>query len=306
MDNAQYKMKRRFIPPLLALTAGILAVSTASTFIRLAQQEVHPLAIAAWRLIIGGAVFLIAALIRQKNFFKHITRKEFLLIMLSGMLLAIHFGTWITSLSLTSVTASVVLVTCYPLFVAFGSSLFFRESFTPVMYAGIFMAFIGSVIIGIGDMGSESHHITGDVLALAGAISIAGYFIIGKKLRSHVPLIEYVALTYGSAAVFLFTAVLISGVRLTGFSSFSWLWIGMIALIPQITGHTLLNFSLKYMSATAVTLPILAEPVISVLLAWIVLSEQPPLQAVFGGFIILIGLYLAQSKLMKKNKGIME
>lgn len=164
---------------------------------------------------------------------------------MSGMLLAAHFGTWITSLALTSVTASVVIVTLYPLFAAIGSSLFLKERSSPSVWIGICTAFCGSVIIGTGDIRTGGHHITGDLLALAGAVSVAGYFVIGKKLRARISIIEYAALTYSSAAVFLYAAVLVFGIPMTGFSPSSWLWICLIALIPQITGHTLLNPSLS-------------------------------------------------------------
>jgi len=280
----------------VALAGGVLAVSTASTFIRLAQQEAHPLAIAAWRLIIGGAVFLTAALIRRRDFYSRLSKKQAALICISGLLLAAHFGTWITSLALTSVTASVVIVTLYPLLAAIGSHLFLKERSGTAVWLGICTALAGSLIICMGDIRSGGHHITGDLLALAGAVSIAGYFIIGKRVRTHIPIIEYAGLTYSSAAVFLYVTVLVSGIPMTGFSQSSWLWIGLIALIPQITGHTLLNWSLKYMSATSVTMPILAEPVISVILAWIFLAESPPVQAVLGGVCVLAGLYMGLRK----------
>lgn len=291
-------------PPFLGLAIGVCAVSTASTFIRLAQGEVHPLAIAVWRLGIGGSVFCAAAVFSKKSSRRVLTAQERLFITASGILLAVHFSTWIISLSLTSVTASVVIVTLYPVFTALGSRLFFREPLTCGVWIGIWTAFFGSAVISVSDIRTGGHRFSGDLLALAGAVSVAGYFLIGKQMRKRVGLVTYAAYTYSTAAAVSAAAALLFRIPLAGYSTSAWLWILLIALIPQITGHTFLNWSLKYMSATAVTLPVLTEPLISVLLAWAVLKEPPPAEAAAGAVCVLAGMYIALSRVNKKRLGI--
>lgn len=213
--------------------------------------------------------------------------------LLSGLLLAIHFVSWITSLSLTSVAASVVLMTTHPIFTALGSYLLLDERLERRMIIALVVAFLGSGIIALGDLGRGSHRLLGDLLALVGGISAAGYFVIGRGLRARLSLLGYVYPVYGTAAVILLSALLISGLPRFPQQPETWFWLGLMALGPQILGHSSLNWALRYLSATFVTLATLGEPVGSTLLAWWLLGERPTIWAVGGGLLILSGIVMA-------------
>lgn len=288
------------IPPALGLAVGVTAASTASTFIRLAQGSMTSLAVAAWRLTIATLILAPFALATCRKEWRALTRREWGLIGASGLLLAAHFYTWITSLALTSVAASVVLVATAPLFVGAISHFFLKERMSRQTVIGMAVALAGSLIIGLADAGEGAHQIAGDLLALFGALAVAGYMLIGRKLRAQqttpLSLLAYVFPVYGTAALVLMGTALFSGVALGGYPAQAWLWLTLMAVFPQIVGHSMLNWALGHVSATFVALAVLAEPIGSTLLAWLILREPPTLSTFIGGLLILIGIMAATAK----------
>ncbi len=282
----------RFVP-WMALLIGVLAVSTASTAIKLAQQEVPSLAIAAWRLTFATLMLLPFVSSPVRAAWKKLRRADWALLLFSGLVLAIHFHTWITSLAMTSVAASVVLVSVSPLFVVVLSWALFREPLRLGTTAGIVVAIAGSAIIGLEDLGQGTHQLRGDLLAVVGALAVAIYLLIGRRLRPSLPLVAYVLPVYGSAAVVLMLLALLSHTPLTGFSPANWLWLVLVALLPQLVGHTSFNWALRHVSPTLVSLATLAEPIGSTLLAWLILGEPATLTTLAGGALILTGVALA-------------
>jgi len=277
----------------LGLLLGVAAVSTASTFIRLAQGDVPSLAVAAWRLMLASLMLAPVSLGRCRVEWAPLTRREWGWLAISGVFLAIHFYTWIESLALTSVAASVVLVSLTPLFVAVVSRVFLKETLTRRTVGGIALAIVGSACIALGDRHASVHRLAGDGLALVGAAAIAGHMLIGRRLRARLSLLGYIFPVYGVAAVVLMLCALATGTPLTGYPSPAWLWLLLIALIPQVIGHSSFNWALGHLPAAYVSLATLAEPVGATLLAWLILREAPTWAAVGGGALILIGLGLA-------------
>lgn len=284
------------IPPALVLTIGITATSMASTFIRLAQGTMSSLSVAAWRLTIASIILAPFALTTCRDAWRKLTRREWLLAIASGLILAVHFYTWITSLALTSVAASVVLVATTPLFVGVISHFALKERLTRAVTVGMAIALIGSIVIGLGDVGVGTHRVAGDLLALAGALAGAGYLLIGRHLRTRLSLLAYIFPVYGTAAVALMALALLSDVSLNGQPALTWLWLVLMAVFPQIVGHSSLNWALGHLPTAFVALALLAEPIGSTLLAWIVLHEPPAPSAIIGGLLILAGIEVATAK----------
>jgi drug/metabolite transporter (DMT)-like permease len=283
----------RDIRAYLGVGLGVLAVSTAATLIRLAQAEMHSLVVAAWRLALASLVLAPFALITRRAELRTLTRREWGYILGAGLLLALHFATWITSLAYTSVVASLVLVTTHPLFVGIASYVLLRERLSRGMVAALVITFVGSVVIGLGDLGEGTHRLWGDVLALAGAVAAAGYFLIGRRLRARLSLLAYVFPVYCTAAVVLILVVLLSGLPVLPQRQETWLWLLLLALGPQILGHSSLNWALRYLSATYVTIAVLGEPIGATLLAWWLLGECLSYWALAGGALILAGIAVA-------------
>ena len=308
MSQNQNNPARPPISPALAFVFGILAVSTASIFIRYAQDEAPSLVIAAWRLTIATLVLLPAAYFRKRAELRTLTRGEVRLALLSGAFLALHFATWITSLEYTTVASSVVLVSTTPLWVALLSPFALKERVGRMVLIGMALALVGGGIVGVSDTCTwqagqlacpplsefvQGEAFLGDLLALAGAFAAAAYLLIGRKLRARISLISYVFVVYGMAAVCLVLIMLAAGQTPFGYSPATFLWFILLALVPQLLGHSTFNWALGYLSAAYVSITLLGEPIGSTVLAYFLLSETPSLIKVVGGILILLGIYVA-------------
>ena len=276
------------------LCVGILATSLAAIFIRMAQAEGVPaLSIAAWRLTFASAVLLPFAAATRRDELCRTGRRDWLLLAASGLFLGLHFATWIGSLDYTSVASSVVLVSTGPIFVALGSWLFLREPPSKQVLIGLATATVGTVVISSGDLGQGRSQLLGDLLALAGGVAVAGYLIIGRRLRGGRSLIAYVAPVYAAAMVTVLLIALAGRQRMLGFPAAAYGWMLVLALVPQLVGHTSLNWALRYTSATFVGIVTLAEPIASSVMAYVLLAE-PITRATFaGGALVLAGVYVA-------------
>ncbi|NPV84797.1 MAG: DMT family transporter [Anaerolineae bacterium] len=300
-------IKKAPVPPLLVLFVGVFAVSTASVLIRFAQQEAPSLVIAALRLTLAAFLLLPLALTKYKNDIFCLQAKQLGALILSGSLLCVHFASWITSLEYTSVASSVVLVTTTPLWVALLSPLVLRERLTKTVWFGLFVTLLGGSIVGGGGALFNSvslpqflqrgNTLYGNFLALVGAWAMAGYVLVGRRARVSLSLIPYIFVTYGTAAVFLLLLVGINRLPLYGYSSATYLWMALLAVGPQLIGHTAYNWSLGYVRAALVSVTLLAEPIGAMIMAAIVLAEPPMLFEIAGSAIVLAGIYITtQSK----------
>lgn len=274
----------------LALTVAVVCVSSGAIFARLA--ECPALAIAAWRMTFATALISFA-LWRRWPELRGLTQSDFALGGAAGLCLAVHFATWISSLNYTTVASSVVLVNTAPLWVALLSPWITSERTTARVWAGIAISFVGTAIIGGGDIQIGGRALLGDALALAGGLASAIYLLLGRQLRAHLSLPSYCALTYSSATVALWLIALIASTPTAGFSMKSWAAIASMAVVAQIGGHTLYNWSLKHLSTSAVAVALLGEPIGSSLLAWRLFGETPPSASLGGAALVLVGIYLA-------------
>jgi len=296
-----------------AIVIAIIAVSTASIFIRFAQREAPSLVIAALRLTVASLILAPVAFTRYRDELKKLTRADLLLGLLSGIFLAVHFATWISSLEYTSVASSVVLVSTGPLWVALLSPIFLKEPLTKFVLLGMLLALLGGTIIGLGDSCQLDNGLScpsfsqfmqgeaflGNFLALAGAWTVAGYLMIGRRLRAGMSLIPYIFVVYGIAAIILLAIMFVAGQSPAGYSPVFYLWILLLALVPQLIGHSTYNWALRYMPAALVSITTLGEPIGSAVLAYFILREIPTILTIFGGVLILAGIYLASRK--KRN-----
>ena len=294
----------------LGLLAGISAASTAAIFIRFAQHEGAPsIVIAAARLTIASLILAPFALTRYRSDLRRLSRREWVLALLSGLFLALHFATWITSLEYTTVASSVVLVATTPLWVAILAPLVLRERLGTTAVVGLILALTGGVIVGLSDAcawqaGALSCPLLlrtffggtaflGDFLALAGAWMAAGYMLVGRKLRAKTELVPYIFVVYGTAAVVLMVIMLGMGESPLGLPPPAYLWFALLALVPQLFGHSTFNWALKYLPASFVSITLLGEPVGSTILAYFIFQEQPGWVKIGGGALILAGIWLA-------------
>jgi drug/metabolite transporter (DMT)-like permease len=267
------------------LGLGVVAVSFSAIFIRLADAPA--LSVAFYRNAIAAALLVPLALARHRDELRSLTRVQWIAALSSGALLALHFATWIPSLSLISVGASTVLVTTQPVWVAL-LGRFLGERVAGRAAIGIALSVAGAFVIFGADLGSSN--LRGDLLALAGAVFAAGYYLAGRSLRKRMSLIPYVAICYTTCAAIMAVVVGVSGQPFTGFEPKVWLLFGLMALGPHILGHTVFNYLLADIDATVVATAITAEPIGATLLALAFFGETPPWTVLAGGALILGGI----------------
>ncbi|MGA2639644.1 MAG: DMT family transporter [Spirochaetia bacterium] len=281
--------------PILALGLGVAAVSFASILISFARAEGLPaLSIAALRMTVAALVVAPVGLLRCRAEIRILTRKDLVLAVTSGLFLALHFGFWTSSLDSTSVMSSVVFVSTNPLFVVAASALLFKEALRPATLLGIGLALVGGIVIGFSDAGRGGPAAArGDLMALLGAVSASGYLLVGRRLRTRMSLPLYVGISSVTAASALLGVVGLTGMRLAGYPASGYLWVLLLALGPQLLGHTSYNYALKYVSATFVAVTLLGEPIGASLLAIPLLSQVPSGLRIVGGLCILAGIFFA-------------
>ncbi len=284
--------EKRPLSPALVLVVAVLAMSWAGPLVRLSSAPA--LVISAWRLILSVVIIrLIMQVRRHGHVAVRLSIADWRLAVLAGLLLAGHFWTWLASLQLTSIASSVVLVGSQPLFVAILSILFLHERPHSSQWIGIALGIAGAAMIGWGDFGRGRSPILGDLLAIAAAVFVSGYYVIGRSLRQRLDLWSYTAVVYGVAAAALALAVAVSPTyHFAPYPPADW-WIFLaLAVGPMLLGHSGVNYALRYVPAYIANLAILGEPVGATLIAWLLpgIRETPPMLTLFGGALILAGI----------------
>lgn len=276
---------------LTILALGVLAMSTSSVLVRLA--EAPSLVVGAWRLGLAWAMITPWALPRARRELRRLNRRGLLLVFGSAVALAGHFGFWISSLSRTTVASSVVLVTTTPIYVALASRFLLGEAVSRRRAAAVAVAMAGSAAIGYGDMRVSGEALWGDLLAVLGAVSMAAHLMIGQAVRRRLSTPAYIWPVYGLAALILTALCLASGQPLVGYGPRTYAMVTLLALVPQVMGHSTFSWALAHVSPLFLTLAVLGEPIGASVLALLLLREAPPAAVFVGGPLILIGIYMA-------------
>lgn len=276
-----------YVFPILA--TGVVAVSFAAVLIRRADAPAS--VIAAYRLGLAGLpVGLYAATAARRSLPQG---REWVWPAVAGAALALHFGFWIASVKQTSVVTSVVLVTTTPLFIGLVSPLVLKESVALTTWAGIIVSAAGAAIMAADDIGEGLGTLSGDAYALLGAVFAAVYFIAGRRARQRTALAGYVGVVYPIAGVLLIGSALVAGEPFTGYNAGTYTAIVLLAVLPQLIGHSAIDWALGYVPATLVAVSILGEPVVATGLAAIFLDEQPNVLEGIGALFVLVGVYIA-------------
>lgn len=288
---------------LAGISVGIVAISFASIFIKFCD-DVPSIMIATYRLTISSVILLIIA--KGKGIrFSVFTKKQLLMGALGGLFLSLHFSLWISSLKFTSVASSVVLVTTNPIFVGIFSYLFFKEKQPVELILGIILSFSGSIILAVGDSGlrgltvQNPSFLLGDSLALLGAIMASGYLMVGSKLREEMDVLSYTAIVYSFSAFFLLLTSISSGIPFTGYKTSSYIYMVLLAIVPQLIGHTAINWALKYLKTSMVAITILGEPIGASILAYLIFQETISSFQGIGIILIFLAIIIASRKAKK-------
>lgn len=283
--------------PYAAVGFAVVSVSFSSIFILWSASP--PVTIALYRLAIASAILAPVAAFHPSQPLRGVTRRDAGLMVLVGLVLAAHFGLWITSLRMTSVASSTILVTSHPLLVGLVSHFGLGERLAPRASAGIVLGFVGVVGLALVDSSVSGETLSGDALAFLGGVMAGAYFLLGRRLRQRVRLLGYALVVYASAALFLLLFAVAVGEDLAPPGDVPrefGLFLAM-ALVPQIGGHTMYNWALRWVGAPLVSLSLVGEPIGSSLLAWALLGQVPANAGAvaLAGVLALVGIYLAGS-----------
>jgi drug/metabolite transporter (DMT)-like permease len=282
------------VSPYVTLVLGVLLVSVGAILVRLAAAP--PLAVSFYRMAIASLLLSPFAWTDTRRSVPTLGSRPRLLLVASGVALALHFATWIASLSHTSVAASVLLVNTAPLFAIALSLVFLREKPPLAVQVAIPLAMVGAAVIALGDRESSPASLFGNLLAVAGAVTLATYQVIGRGLRATLPLNAYMLLVWGTATLTLAGLMAAFGTRFAPFPPRTWLAFAALAVVPTLGGHGLTNRALRSLPAPTVGLFLLGEPVIASLLAILLFDETPSTSTLVGGAIILAALALVLTR----------
>ncbi|MHB1357120.1 MAG: DMT family transporter [Anaerolineae bacterium] len=277
--------------PWAVMGIGILAVSMASILIRLTNAP--PLVIGTYRMVLAAFLLGPWAIAMSIPEWRALSRREVLLLLLSGLALAAHFAAWITSLSLTTVSSSVILVSINPIFVGLASYFILHEPVSWRKALAIALALIGTVIVAMGDFNLSGRALLGNLLAIAGALAVSCYLLLGRVLRRRLSTLAYIWPCYSIAGITLLVICLLTAQPLFSYSLNTYVLLVLLAVVPQIIGHSAFNWALAYFTPVFVTIATLGEPIGASILAFFILREIPPSITLLGAVFTLAGIILA-------------
>lgn len=278
------------IHPYIPIIIGVISISFSAIFVKLAEADSG--VIAFYRMLFS--VLIMAPLFLKNNVheIKTLNKRDWIFSTIAGIFLAFHFILWFESLNYTSVASSTVLVTMQPLFAFVGTYIFFKERITIQAILSGLIAILGSVLISWGDFKVSGSALFGDILALIACALVTAYFLFGQDLRKRLSLITYTMIVYSISTVCLFFYVLIIGESFGPYPFMTWVWFILLAIMPNLLGHSLFNWSIKWVSANFISIAILFEPIGAAILALFIFGEKLFATQIVGGLIVIIGIML--------------
>jgi drug/metabolite transporter (DMT)-like permease len=274
---------------LLLMAVGVVAVSMSGPL--MAAMVVPPLAIAFWRNGFATLGLAPAALTGRRDELAGLRDRRLLLVAASGVALAVHFGTWVTALTLTSVASATALV-CLQIAWVVAWQLLRGERYGVGVVAGLVLAFCGVLVVSGVDLTLSTRALVGDVLALVGGVAGATYMVIGSRARQALSTTTYTFVVYGTCAAVLLVASVVARQPLAGYPLGQWGLLVLVTLTSQLLGHSVFNHLLATISPMVVSLAQLLEVPGAALIAAAFLGQVPPAGALAGLAVVLAGTAL--------------
>ena len=283
-------MEKTTIHPYVPIAIGVIAVSLSAIFVKLANADAG--VIAFYRMLFSVLIMSPLFFWKYTSELKLLTKRDWVFSGVAGIFLAFHFILWFESLNYTSVASSTVLVTLQPLFAFAGTYFFFKERLSVKTILSGLIAIVGSVLISWGDFRISGTALYGDMLALIACALVTAYLLFGQDVRKRLSLVTYTFVVYGVSTITLFFYILIKGESFGPYPANDWLWFVLLAIVPNLLGHTFFNWSLKYVSTNVISIAILFEPIGAAVLAFYVFNEYLISTQVIGGLIVIVGIML--------------
>jgi len=293
-------MEKTSIHPFIPITIGVIAVSMSAIFVKLANADAG--VIAFYRMLFSVLIMAPVFFWKYTAELKQLTKRDWIFSLIAGIFLAFHFILWFESLNYTSVASSTVLVTLQPLFAFAGTYFFFKERLSVKTILSGAIAIAGSVLISWGDFQISGTALYGDILALIACALVTAYLLFGQDVRKRLSLVTYTFVVYGVSTITLFFYILFKEESFGPYPANEWLWFVLLAIVPNLLGHTLFNWSLKYVSTNVISIAILFEPIGAAVLAFYVFNEYLITTQIAGGLIVIAGIMLFVVDFKKLNQ----
>jgi drug/metabolite transporter (DMT)-like permease len=300
-------MEKPAIHPYIPIIIGVFSVALSAIFVKMTSADSGVTAF--YRMLFSILIMSPLFFLKYTHEIKKLSKRDWYFTAIAGIFLAFHFILWFESLNYTSVASSTVLVTLQPLFAFAGTYFFFKESLSIKALVSGAITILGSILIGYGDFRISGTALFGDMLALIACALITVYLLFGQDVRKRLSLVTYTFIVYGVSTITLFFYIIIKGESFGPYPASEWMWFLLLAIIPNLLGHTLFNWSLKWVSTNVISIAILFEPVGAAILAYFILGEFLSTSQIIGGSIVIIGIILFISDYGKiksfvfKNRG---
>lgn len=284
-------MEKPPLHPYIPIIIGVISISLSAILVKLANADAG--VIAFYRMLFSVLIMSPVFLWKYMHEIKLLTKRDWFFSSIAGIFLAFHFILWFESLHYTSVASSTVLVTLQPLFAFIGTYLLFKEHLPLKTIISGLIAIVGSILISWGDFKVSGTALYGDILALIACALVTGYLLFGQDVRQRISLITYTMVVYTSSTLCLFFYVLIKGESFGPYPLIDWVWFLLLAIIPNLLGHTLFNWALKWVSTNVISVAVLFEPIGAAILAFFIFEEHLISTQILGGIIVVIGILLS-------------
>ncbi|AYC29927.1 DMT family transporter [Paenisporosarcina cavernae] len=283
-------MNEQRMHPYITIIIGVIAVSMSAIFVKLAAADSGITAF--YRMFFSVVIMTPIFLWKYINEVKKLTKRDWSFSIIAGIFLAFHFILWFESLKYTSVASSTVLVTLQPLFAFAGTYFFFKEKLSIKTILSAMLAITGSIVISWGDFQVNEEALYGDMLALIACALVTAYLLFGQDVRRRLSLVTYTYVVYLVSTIVLLIYVLGMSESFGPYSLQTWCWFVLLAIVPNLLGHTMFNYSIKFVSTNAISMAILFEPVGAAILAYFIFMEYLTFTQVIGAVVVLIGIAL--------------
>lgn len=284
-------MEKPIIHPYIPIIIGVISVSASAILVKLVADADSGV-IAFYRMLFSILLMSPLFFMKYTHEIRQLKRRDWLYSIIAGIFLAFHFILWFESLRYTSVASSTVLVALQPIFAFAGTYFFFKEKTSLKTLSSGFIAIMGCVLIGWGDLKVSGSAFFGDMLALVACVLVTGYLLFGQDIRQRLSLMTYTMIVYSASTITLFIYVLIKGGSFGPYPAIDWFWFVLLAVVPNLLGHNLFNWSLKWVSINGLSIAILFEPIGAAILAYIIFDEKLMVTQVIGGVIVIAGIML--------------
>ncbi|ALS79181.1 DMT family transporter [Planococcus kocurii] len=283
-------MEKPAIHPYIPIMIGVFSVALSAIFVKMTSADSGVTAF--YRMLFSVLIMSPVFFLKYTHEIKKLSKRDWVFASIAGVFLSFHFILWFESLNYTSVASSTVLVTLQPLFAFAGTYFFFKEKVSiKTLIAGA-IAIAGSVLIGYGDFKVSGSALYGDLLALVACALITAYLLFGQDVRKRLSLVTYTFVVYGVSTITLFFYIVFKGESFGPYPASEWMWFLLLAIIPNLLGHTLFNWALKWVSTNVISIAILFEPIGAAILAYFILGEYLSVSQIVGGSVVLAGITL--------------